>query len=260
VKSIRLSTPNSRRTSYIPPPRQSIAPRNKISTLDIPIEISDEVSRLIDREEKKVIIKTKVARLTRASPGSGSGAIKVGNLPSSSGKIDISSFIRQDEPEPAVKDEPEAEVSTPMVDSRSRSQSSTPPAPKVQDSTEIETKTTLPPAFNLNLNTNTAQSTSSPSPSFGGFTLSLNPGDLSSSHSRQRNTTGGSRTHHAAPRVNLVASPSPLGEGTAAPTGSTPAPVSFFPPPNGAGAGAASGSGDKGGPKGFFSLTGFGQK
>jgi hypothetical protein len=258
VKSIRLSTPNSRRTSYIPPPRQSIAPRNKISTLDIPIEISDEVSRLIDREEKKVIIKTKVARLTRASPGSGSGAIKVGEL---SGKIDISSFIRQDEPEPAVKEEPEAEVSTPMMDSRTESQSSsTPPAPKVPESSTTEVKPTLPPAFNLNLNTNTEQSTSSPSPSFGGFTLSLNPGDLSSSHSRQRNTTGGSRTHHAAPRVNLVASPSPLGEGTAAPTGSTPAPISFFPPPNGAGAGAASGSGDKGGPKGFFSLSGFGQK
>jgi hypothetical protein len=253
VKSIRLSTPNSRRTSYIPPPRQSIAPRNKISTLDIPIEISDEVSRLIDREEKKVIIKTKVARLTRASPGSGSGAIKVGDL---SGKIDISSFIRQDEPEPAVKEELEAEVSTPMVDSRSKSQSSsTPPAPN-PESTEV--KSTLPPAFNLNLNTNTEQSTSSPSPSFGGFTLSLNPGDLSSSHSRQRNTTGGSRTHHAAPRVNLVASPSPLGEGTGTASTSTPAPVSFFPPPNGAG--SASGSGDKGGPKGFFSLSGYGQK
>lgn len=250
VKSIRLSTPSSRRTSYLPPPRQSsTAPRNKISTLDIPVDISDEVSRLIDREDKKIVIKTKVARLTRASTAA--GAIRIGDLPS--GKIDISSFIRQDEPK--VKEEPDAKVFTPALDSRVKSESSsTPQAPKDQKSTD--TQSALPPAFNLNLNpdpTSTSGTTSSPSPSFGGFTLSLNPGDLSSSHSRQRTTTGGTRTHHAAPRVSLVASPSPLGEGTLSPT----TPVSFFPPPNGATSG---GNGDKGGPKGFFSLSGFGQK
>jgi len=248
VKSIRLSTPSSRRTCYLPPPRQSsMAPRNKISTLDIPVDISDEVSRLIDREDKKVVIKSKVARLTRAS--SASGAIRIGDLPT--GKIDISSFIRQDEPQ--VKEEPDAKVSTPTLDSRTKLESSsTPQAPNDQKSTD--TQSALPPAFNLNPDpTSTSGTTSSPSPSFGGFTLSLNPGDLSSSHSRQRTTTGGTRTHHAAPRVNLVASPSPLGEGTSSPT----TPVSFFPPPNGATSG---GNGDKGGPKGFFSLSGFGQK
>lgn len=231
VKSIRLSTPGSRRMSTIPGPRNSMGPGagRKISTLDIPTDIADEVSRVIDREDKKIVIKAKVARLTRAPKG----GLKIGDLP----KIDISSYIRDDEP--IIKKEPDTEDIRPTLDARTKSQ---PPVPD-------EKPTISPSPFSLNLTPANPQPPAA-SPSFGGFTLSLDPGDVSSSH-RQRSNPG-SRAHHPAPRVNLGgASPSSETAGTAAPQG-----LSFFPPPSG-----FSTSGNAGNsPKGFFSLSGFGQK
>jgi hypothetical protein len=221
--------------SIAPGPRGSIGPGagRKISTLEIPIEISDEVSRVIDREDKKIVIKAKVARLTRAPKG----GIKIGNLP----KIDISSFVRDDEP--IIKKEPDAEISTPKLDARTKSQSQSPSVPPT-----IDTKPQISP-FNLNLTPTAPQPTASPS--FGGFTLSLDPGDVSSSH-RQRSNPG-SRAHHPAPRVNLGgASPASEIAGTAPPQG-----LSFFPPPSGS---SSSGGNAGNSPKGFFSLSGFGQK
>jgi hypothetical protein len=233
VKSIRLSTPGSRRMSTAPGPRNSIGPgARKISTLDIPPEIADEVSRVIDREDKKIVIKAKVARLTRAPEG----GIKIGEPP----KIDVSSYIRDDEP--IIKKEPDTEDIKPTLDARTKIQSESPSVPPT-----VETKPQVSP-FSLNLTPAAPQQTASPS--FGGFTLSLDPGDVSSSH-RQRSNPG-SRAHHPAPRVNLGgASPSSEAAGTASPQG-----LSFFPPPSG-----SSTSGNAGNsPKGFFSLSGFGQK
>jgi hypothetical protein len=215
--------------STAPGPRNSIGPgAKKISTLDIPTEIADEVSRVIDREDKKIVIKAKVARLTRAPKG----GLKIGELP----KIDISSYIREDEP--MIKKEPDTEDIKPTLDARTKSPSVLP---------TVETKPQVSP-FPLNLTPAAPQPTASPS--FGGFTLSLDPGDVSSSH-RQRSNPG-SRAHHPAPRVNLGgASPSSEAAGTASPQG-----LSFFPPPSG-----SSNNGNAGNsPKGFFSLSGFGQK
>jgi hypothetical protein len=220
--------------STAPGPRNSIGPgAKKISTLEIPTEIADEVSRVIDREDKKIVFKAKVARLTRAPKG----GIKIGDLP----KIDISSYIREDEP--IIKKEPDTEDIKPTLDARTKSQSQSPSV-----SPTVETKPQVSP-FPLNL-TPTAPRPPTASPSFGGFTLSLDPGDVSSSH-RQRSNPG-SRAHHPAPRVNLGgASPSSEAAGTASPQG-----LSFFPPPSG-----SSNNGNAGNsPKGFFSLSGFGQK
>jgi hypothetical protein len=234
VKSIRLSTPGSRRMSTAPGPRNSIGPgAKKITTLDIPTEIADEVSRVIDREDKKIVIKAKVARLTRAPKG----GIKIGDLP----KIDISSYIRDDEP--IIKKEPDTEDIKPILDARTKSQAQ---SPSVPPTATIDTKPQVSP-FPLNLTPSTPQPTTTPS--FGGFTLSLDPGDVSSSH-RQRSNPG-SRAHHPAPRVNLGGASPSEAAGTAPPQG-----LSFFPPPAG-----SSGSGNAGSsPKGFFSLSGFGQK
>jgi hypothetical protein len=218
--------------SLAPAPRTSLGPGRKISILDIPTEINDEVSRVIDREDKKIVIKAKVARLTRAT---GRG-VRIGDL----GKVDISKYIREDEP--VIKKEPDTEVSTPILDARTKSQSPSVPA--------VDTK---PSPFSLNL-TPAPQSTSS-TPSFGGFTLSLDPGDVSSSH-RQR-TNSGNRTHHPAPRVNLGGSAPDAGAGSAT-SATSPTPMSFFPPPGSSG--SASGNGAGASPKGFFSLSGFGQK
>jgi hypothetical protein len=183
---------------------------------------------VIDREDKKIVIKAKVARLTRAPKG----GLKIGELP----KIDISSYIREDEP--MIKKEPDTEDIKPTLDARTKSPSVLP---------TVETKPQVSP-FPLNLTPAAPQPTASPS--FGGFTLSLDPGDVSSSH-RQRSNPG-SRAHHPAPRVNLGgASPSSEAAGTASPQG-----LSFFPPPSG-----SSNNGNAGNsPKGFFSLSGFGQK
>jgi len=217
--------------STAPGPRNSIGPgAKKISTLDIPTEIADEVSRVIDREDKKIVIKAKVAKLTRAPKG----GIKIGELP----KIDISSYIRDDEP--IIKKEPDTEDIKPTLDARTKSQSESPSVPP-----SIESKPQVSP-FSLNLTPSTSQPTTTPS--FGGFTLSLDPGDVSSSH-RQRSNPG-SRAHHPAPRVNLGGA-SPASEAVSSPQG-----LSFFPPPSGSSTSGNSGNS----PKGFFSLSGFGQK
>jgi len=214
--------------STAPGPRNSIGPgAKKISTLEIPTEIADEVSRVIDREDKKIVIKAKVAKLTRAPKG----GIKIGDLP----KIDISSYIRDDEP--IIKKEPDTEDIKPTLDARTKSPSAPP---------TIETKPQVSP-FSLNLTPSAPHPTASPS--FGGFTLSLDPGDVSSSH-RQRSNPG-SRAHHPAPRVNLGGASPSSSEAVSSPQG-----LSFFPPPSG-----LSTSGNAGNsPKGFFSLSGFGQK
>jgi len=243
VKSIRLSTPGSRRSIAVP--RNSIGPGagRKISTLDIPTEVSDKVSRVIDREDKKVVIKAKTARLTRAPKG----GITIGDLK----KVDISSFIREDEP--TIKKEPDSEVDlpTPTLDARTKPVTATP----------VDVKPQISSPFTLDLASPTtstpATTTTGPqpaTPSFGGFTLSLDPGDISSSH-RQR-TNSGNRAHHPAPRVNLGGSPS---DTTAVAPSS---PLSFFPSssPSGAGTGTGNAGGSGSSPKGFFSLSGFGQK
>ena len=218
--------------STAPGPRNSIGPgAKKISTLEIPTEIADEVSRVIDREDKKIVIKAKVAKLTRAPKG----GIKIGDLP----KIDISSYIRDDEP--IIKKEPDTEDIKPTLDARTKSQSESPSVPPT-----IETKPQVSP-FSLNLTPAAPQPAASPS--FGGFTLSLDPGDVSSSH-RQRSNPG-SRAHHPAPRVNLGGSSPSSSEAVSSPQG-----LSFFPPPSGSSTGGNTGNS----PKGFFSLSGFGQK
>jgi len=227
--------------STAPGPRNSLAPGRKISTLDIPTDITDGVSRVIDGEDKKIIIKAKVARLTRAPKG----GIKIGDL----GKIDISSYIRDDEP--VIKKEPSTEDIKPILDARTK-----PPSP-IQ-----ETKPQISP-FSLNLTSTSTSTTTtpqivstSPAPatSFGGFKLSLDPGDVSSSHRQRSNPSA--RAHHPAPRVNLGGS-SPSSD-VASPQG-----LSFFPPPSTPGSASGSGStptGNAASPKGFFSLSGFGQK
>jgi len=219
--------------STAPGPRNSMAPGagRKISTLDIPTGIADDVSRAIDREDKKIVIKAKVARLTRAPKG----GLKIGDL----SKIDISSYIRDDEP--TIKKEPDTDTEDikPRLDARTKSH---PPVPD-------EAPTISPSPFSLNL-TPANPHPPAVSPSFGGFKLSLDPGDVSSSH-RQRSNPG-SRAHHPAPRVNLGgASPSSETAGSAAPQG-----LSFFPPPSGSSTNGSAGNS----PKGFFSLSGFGQK
>lgn len=245
IKAIRLSTPGGR-SSYAP--RPSIAPpATKTATLDIPADVSAEVERQLDRADKRS--STKLKTTPRVAPSSRAikrSVVQVGALPLPS-KIDISSFIRQDEP--VVKQEPNTPISTPEIDLRVKPNPA--PAPSAP---------TLPPSFNLNIPppapVSDSGTGSGPASPFGSFKLSLDPGDLSSSHSRGRASTPGTRTHHAAPRVSLNTTTSEdKGTGTTAPA------VSFFPPP-GTSMGQDSGTGGagKGSPKGFFSLSGFGQK
>jgi len=253
IKSIRLSTPGGGRgSSYAASSRQSLAPASmKTSSLDIPASVSSEVERQLDRAEKRSNIKVKSARTTQAASGS---AVRSGDLPLP-GKVDISKYIRQDEPK--IKQEPDVTVSTPTTDIRGQPQvqstsilasgptiASPSPTPSAPASAP-----TFPASFNLN-----AQQPSS-TPSFGSFKLSLDPGDLSSSHSRGRASTPGTRTHHPAPRINVSAA-------SLADDKPSSAGLSFFPPPSGSkqDGGDGKGGSSSNSPKGFFSLSGFGQK
>jgi hypothetical protein len=253
VKSIRLSTPGARRAPAV---RQAQSGINKVSTLEIPTEISAAVERATDREEKfKLKLKVKTARLTRAS--SSTAAVKIGGLPMP-GKVDISSLIRKDEPVVKVEAEEIPEVPTTDMRAQAKPATSLAPVPVAASAAapSQEQNVTAPSPFSLNISQPPNVTAPVPSPSFGGFTLSLDPGDISSSHNRQRGITSGPRSHHAAPKLNLSA-------GAGSPSDSTTSPVkpmSFFPPPGSNTSPNLGGGGDGKSPKGFFSLSGFGQK
>lgn len=286
VKSIRLSTPGGRRSlGPASNSRQSISinARPKATVFQIPSEITEDVERQLDQQEHKPAFKIKVARSTRV--GKTSSTISVGKL-GMPGKIDISAFIRDDDKkEVLVKKEKEEED----VDSRSSitphaqdqrpkpgssSSSSLPPNIKSDPSFSGDTTPTeppFPPSFSLTPAPTSGAGSPSPAPppapvsapkGFGGMKFTLDPGDLSSAHTRSRTAVSGagSRAHHAAPR--LGASPA------ASPSASSPPAISFFAPPqsksdtsgNPNSANTNTGGNGKAGPKGFVSFSGFGQK
>ena len=255
VKSIRLSTPGSRK-SLGPSSRQSLSlnTRPKSTTFQIPSEITAEVERQLDQSEKKPTFSARVARSTRVSKTP--STVSVGGL-GMPGKIDISAFIRQEQE--VVKKEEEEQDSDSIAphakDERPRpgSSSSLADSKPIQSPTGTSTGTvdqspSFPSSFNLSPAANQGGgSISGSTPAFGGISFSLDPGDLSSTHTRSRtSTSGSSRAHHAAPRLSA----SPASSPTASSTG-----PSFFPPP-----GEVKPSSEKAGPKGFVSFSGFGQK
>lgn len=258
VKSIRLSTPSGRRSmGYAASGRPSVGPASKPVTFEIPKDVTAAVVRQLDLQDKPPKFTSKVARAPRVAKTATS--INVGKL-GLPGKIDISAFVREDagtssspseaKPEPLTP----SDVSTPVPiadkrpspgSSKTSERETTQVTPSISESAKPNT---VPPAFSFS----PAPGAGSPSPAaFGGIKLSLDPGDLSSSHTRSRTATAGTRAHHAAPRLGLA----PQGDKG----GSSPPASSFFPPPASASS-TASPSADKGSPKGFFSFSGFGQQ
>lgn len=244
VKSIRLSTPGSRRsTGYTPTSRQTQDVRNKAISFAVPPEIVTDVQRQLDRQDRKLSFSSNVARVTRA--GKTGSTVQVGKLPLP-GKVDIAAWLRDDDSMASAKVEPEEKISVIVTDQRPAPGSARAPSSaeiKADATTATASGSSFPPAFSLT----PGPTTSSPSPAFGGIKLSLDPGEISSSHNRSRAAVAGTRAHHSAPRLNS----SPSSEKS----GYTPA-VSFFPPPGGETSASPS---TKNSPKGFFSFSGYGQ-
>lgn len=269
VKSIRLSTPGSRSRSIgaTGSSRPSLDTRSRPTVFQIPQDVVTDVERQLDQQTKKRTFDRKVARSTRIAKNS--STVRIANLPLP-GKVDISAYIRE---------EPKASSSKIEVDSESEDAIKSHvgderPKPPTSDNTDSEPTSTkhnevnqsstsrssfFPPALNLQPGTSPnpptsepgSSSSAQPPPAFGGIKLSLDPGDLSSTHTRSRApVSGGSRAHHAAPRLNASPSPSPGGSGQPS--------ISFFPPPSASGGNAS--ATPKDGPKGFFSFSGYGQQ
>ena len=281
VKSIRLSTPGGRRSlgpTSTSTSRQSlsISARPKATVFQIPSEITAEVERQLDQQDQKPTFRTKVARATRV--GKTNSTISAGKL-GIPGKIDISAYIRDDEKKEVFvkKEEEESDLGSSIAphaqDERpkpgSSSSSSLPLNIKSDPSSTGDPKVTqppFPPAFDITPAPPSSSGSPSPAPApapppagFGGLKFSLDPGDLSSAHTRNRTATSGpgSRAHHAAPR--LSASPATTPSASSAPA------ISFFAPPQQSKSDTPSNptnasGGGKAGPKGFVSFSGFGQK
>lgn len=254
VKSIRLSTPGSRRSiGYSASSRPASDIRNKVFSFEIPHDVVVDVQRQLDQQDRKMTFTSKVAPVTR-TPVTDS-TVQVAKLPLP-GKVDISAYLRDDKAsssktmtgaDEGVKAVPaDQRPSAAAAAGSTRTPNAIPSddgKPGILPVSSSGAAPAFPPAFSLTPG-------QSPSPAFGGIKLSLDPGDLSSSHTRNRTAIAGStRAHHAAPR--LSASPSSEKSGT------TPA-ISFFPPSSGGNQASASPS-TKNSPKGFFSFSGFGQ-
>lgn len=259
VKSIRLSTPGGRRslgpTTTSRPSMSTNTRPSKATAFQIPSDVTAEVERQMDQMEKPTFI-PKVARATRVSKNA--STVSVGKL-GMPGKIDISAFIRDDKKDVSVKKEEPESVSESSIaphvkDERPKPGSSSSAADVKSDrsSTDKPTQPSFPSSFNLTPAPSSGTGSTPSTSAFGAMKFSLDPGDLSSAHTRSRTAISGtSRAHHAAPR--LSASPA------SSPSASTPPAISFFAPPK-SGSGEADSASGKAGPKGFVSFSGFGQK